>query len=160
MGTGKSTIGYKLASRLNKQFVDMDREIEKVTGMTVADLFRQYGEIRFRSEERLMAKKLSVQNDIVIATGGGVVLDPENINAFKENGIIVWLDASPEIIFERVNRKKGTRPLLRKKTSIEDIEKFSNEREPHYSCADYRFDTGKNLDEVVEEIIKVIKDKI
>ena len=79
MGTGKSTVGTKIAERLNRRFVDMDREIEKLTGMTISELFRRYGEGRFRSEEKLMAKKIAVQDDLVVATGGGIVLDQENI---------------------------------------------------------------------------------
>ncbi|HQE24133.1 MAG TPA: shikimate kinase, partial [Syntrophomonadaceae bacterium] len=75
MGTGKSSVGTRLAERLNREFVDMDREIERLTGMTISQLFRRYGEVRFRSEEKLMAKKLAGQSDLVIATGGGIVLD-------------------------------------------------------------------------------------
>ncbi|SHG66855.1 shikimate kinase [Thermosyntropha lipolytica DSM 11003] len=158
MGTGKSSIGIKLAEKLNMKFVDMDREIEKLTGMTVAELFRRHGEIRFRSEEKLMAQKLSRQKNLVIATGGGVVLKEENIKALRENGILICLTAHPEDIFERVRRKRNQRPLLKKNLQIEDIEAMLKERAPFYAVADLEVNTsGREIDEVVEEIISYIK---
>lgn len=163
MGTGKSTVGYRLSQKLRREFIDMDREIERITGMPVSALFRKYGETRFRSEEQLLAQKLGRCSDLVIATGGGVVLEPENIRVLRENGIIICLDATPEDIFERVNRKKRTRPLLKKNFQVEDIKKMLAEREPLYACADYRVNTsyqGANLYSVVDEIIKVNNTKI
>ncbi len=160
MGTGKSTVGLKLAEKLRREFIDMDKEIEKVTGMAINDLFRKHGEIRFRSEEKLMAKKLSAQENVVIATGGGIVLQEENIAALRENGILICLDAEPEDIYERVNRKKGTRPLLKKNLQVADVAEMLKNREPYYACADYRVNTSnKSLDEVVNNIIKYIKNK-
>lgn len=158
MGTGKSAVGTRLAQRLRREFVDMDREIEHITNMTVAEIFRRHGELRFRSEERLMSKKLSERSGLVIATGGGVVLCQENIEQFKDNGILVCLDALPEDIFQRVNRKKGTRPLIKKGTTVEDIRALLEQREPFYACADIRVNTSeKEMDEVVREIIEKLK---
>lgn len=158
MGTGKSTVGLKVAEKLKMEFVDMDREIEKITGMTISELFKRHGEVRFRSEEKLMAQKLSHRNNQVIATGGGIVLQEENVKALQENGILICLDADAADIFERVNRKRGTRPLLKKNLKVEDIEAMLKEREPFYACAHYRINTsGKELDFVVNEIVKQIK---
>ncbi|MDD2620444.1 MAG: shikimate kinase [Syntrophomonadaceae bacterium] len=158
MGTGKSSVGLKLSEKLKMKFVDMDREIEKVTGMSVSSLFRKFGEIRFRSEERLMAQKLSKQSNLVIATGGGVVLEDENIQQLRENGIMIWLQASPEDILARVNRKKGTRPLLKRDLKIEDIEDMLRAREHLYSCTNYRINTSnKDIYTIVNEIHKIIK---
>lgn len=155
MGTGKSTVGTKIAERLNRRFVDMDREIEKLTGMTISELFRRYGEVRFRSEEKLMAKKIAVQDDLVVATGGGIVLDRENIELLKRNGIIVCLVADPEEIFRRVSRKKGTRPLLKKNLTVDDIIAMLEERKPFYEQAEIIIQTnGRNIDTVVDDIIK------
>lgn len=157
MGTGKSTVGVKLAEKLKMKFVDMDREVEKVCGMTIAQLFKKYGEIRFRSEEHLIAQKLSRKKNLVIATGGGVVLNQENINALKSNGILVCLDAEPEVIWSRVSRKKGTRPLLRRDFQVEDIEKMLNERKDYYALANYRVDTsGKEASQIAQEIIGLL----
>ncbi len=156
MGTGKSSVGLRLAEKLKMEFVDMDREIEKVAGLSISNLFRLHGEVRFRSEEKLMAKKLGKRSDLVIATGGGVVLDEENIKTLRENGILICLDASAKDIFRRVSRKKRVRPLLKKNFRVEDIEKMLEERAEFYSCADYRVNTsGKDFNTVVNEIIEL-----
>lgn len=158
MGTGKSTVGMRLAERLHLEFVDMDREIERITGMSIAQLFKKHGETRFRSEEQLMAQKLGQRSNLVIATGGGVVLHPENVAALKRNGIIVGLEASPEVIMSRISRKKSNRPLLNKHTTVEDIERMLAAREEYYACADIRVDTtGQELNKVVNDIIAQVK---
>lgn len=154
MGAGKSTVGMRLAERLKMEFVDLDREIEKVTGMSVNQIFKRYGEIRFRSEENLMVEKLAKRNGLVIATGGGTVLREENMQILRKNGIIILLEASPEEIFARVSRKRGTRPLLRKNLTIENIEAMLADRDPFYQQADHRINTsGKDLDTIVKEIM-------
>lgn len=158
MGTGKSTVGMRLAERLHMEFVDMDREIERITGMSISQLFRKHGETRFRSEEQLMAQRLGRGSNLVIATGGGVVLYPENVAALKQNGIIIGLEASPEVILARVSHKKSSRPLLKKHTTIEDIEAMLAAREEFYACADIRINTtGQELNKVVNEVIAQIK---
>lgn len=158
MGTGKSAVGFKLAQLLGKKFIDMDREIEQITGMSINDIFKKHGEVRFRSEEKLLSEKLNQKENLVIATGGGVVLQEENITCLREKGILICLDAKPEEILMRVNRKKGSRPLLKKNPSLEDLISMLEEREHYYACADYRINTtDKGLDEVVNEIIKLIK---
>ncbi len=157
MGTGKSTVGSKVAGRLKRKFVDMDREIERIVGMTVSEIFKRYGEIRFRSEEKLMAQKLAREAGLVIAAGGGVVLDPVNMERLSQNGIIICLKSAPNDIYHRVNRKKGTRPLLRKGMGLEDIEEMLKARESLYAQADYQVSTsGKSPEQVATEIIKLI----
>jgi shikimate kinase len=159
MGTGKSSVGLRLAQKLKKEFVDMDREIEVVSGMSISEIFKRYGEVRFRSEEHLMAIKVGKRENLVIATGGGAVLISENITILKENGIIICLDATPQDIFARVNRKKGTRPLLKKDVNIQEIEKLLNEREAFYACADIRINTsGKDLETIINEILQLLDD--
>jgi shikimate kinase len=160
MGTGKSSVGLRLAQKMKRDFVDMDREIELINGMSISDIFKRFGEVRFRSEESLMAIKVGKKKDLIIATGGGVVLLQENIAALRENGILICLDASADDIFARVNRKKGTRPLLKKNVTIEDIGRLLQEREPFYASADIRVTTsGKDLDTIINEIFQTIKDK-
>lgn len=158
MGTGKSTVGMKLAERLKMEFVDLDREIEKITGMTITQIFKRFGEIRFRSEENLMAEKLAKKNNLVIATGGGIVLQKRNIITLRQSGIIICLDAEPEEIFARVSRKKGTRPLLKKNLTVQDIVEMLDARSPFYQCADFRVNTsGRDLESVVREISGLIR---
>jgi len=113
MGTGKTAVGRRLAALLNKSFYDSDQEVENVTGMSIPQLFSRYGEIRFRSEENLIINKLSRYDNCVIATGGGVVLNGENIRMLREKGVIVCLSARPEINCERGGRRKK-RALFKK----------------------------------------------
>lgn len=157
MGTGKSSTGYRIAQKMKREFIDTDREIERVTGMSISQLFRKHGEVRFRSEEELMAQKLSTKTNLVIATGGGIILNANNIQSLQKNGILICLDASPEDIFARVSRKKGVRPLLRNDFSLDGIKKLLAERESLYSCADFRVDTsGRDINLVVDDIIKFV----
>ncbi|MEN6460618.1 MAG: shikimate kinase [Syntrophomonas sp.] len=158
MGTGKSSVGFYLAKKLKRKFIDMDREIEKIAGMSIAEMFKIYGEKRFRSEEELMAGKLGQLSDLVIATGGGVVLKESNIISLRKNGILIRLNAAPEDIFERVNRKKGVRPLLKKDLNVDNIKKMLADREKFYSCADLVINTsGKELNDIVDEISEILQ---
>lgn len=160
MGTGKSSIGIRLAQKLHREFVDVDKEIERISGMSISELFRKYGEIRFRSEEKLMVKKLAARDNLVIATGGGLVLDTENIKTLSKNGIIICLHAEPEEILARVNRKKGIRPLLKKDFTADDIEKMLAERQEYYKWAELNVSTSqKGMDMVVKQIIDWLKEK-
>jgi shikimate kinase len=159
MGTGKSSVGVRLAKRLKREFVDMDRAIEIVCDMSVADIFKRYGEKRFRSEESLMAAKLGKQQDLIISTGGGVVLFPDNMAALKENGLLICLDSNPADILARVSRKKGTRPLLKKNISVAEIERLLKEREAFYAQADARVNTsGKDMEKIIREIVQIMQE--
>jgi shikimate kinase len=158
MGTGKSSVGMRLAHKLNMQFIDMDREIERITGLSISNIFKLHGELRFRSEEKLLSGKLACQSGLVIATGGGVVLEQENINALSQNGILICLEASAQEIFERVNRRKGTRPLLKKNLHLKDVEDMLQARESFYAQANYRVNTShKSPEQVTNEIVGLLK---
>jgi len=151
MGTGKSTVGKHLAQSLAWDFVDTDYEIGEVTSMSVSEIFRRHGETRFRSEESIVVARLSQQERLVIATGGGTVLNPLNWNALAQNGIVIALHASLEAILDRIGHKND-RPLL--KGPREAIEKLWSDRQACYAQADYIVDTSqKSIDEVVKEIL-------
>ena len=111
MGTGKTTVGQMLAARLGKSFVDMDKLIEERTSKSISAIFEHDGEAHFRELERKMAHELSLKDNIVVGAGGGIVLNPANIEAFNESGIVVCLTAAPEVIIERVS-SDSHRPLL------------------------------------------------
>lgn len=157
MGVGKTSIGKRLAEILQMEFIDTDKEIEKLTGMTISQIFARHGEVRFRSEEHLIVTKVANRTNCVISTGGGAVLDEENVKALKRNGVLVCLTARPEVIQERVS-KRGGRPLLQKDKSIEKITQMLEERKEFYARADFTLDTT-NLtpDETVEEILAHLK---
>lgn len=155
MGTGKTTVGKRLAQRLNMVFEDIDDNVEKVTGFTIKELFDKYGERRFRSEEAAAVRRIIRQDNQVIATGGGVVLNPENISALKENGLIFCLEARPEVIYERV-KHKHTRPLLDQDNLMDTINRLLGERRDLYKNAHFTIDTSQNnAENVVEEIIQL-----
>ncbi|AGL02066.1 shikimate kinase [Desulfoscipio gibsoniae] len=157
MGTGKSSLGRRLARRLGYKFIDTDSAIEKVTGKTVAQIFRKDGEIRFRSEEKLQVRKLSGQSGLVVATGGGTVLDQENVDLLKQNGIFICLRADPEIILQRVKNKKR-RPLLSRGDLWENITRLLKERDSSYEIAELTVDTGKlSFDEALNQIRKFLQ---
>jgi shikimate kinase len=159
MATGKTTVGRRLAQRLKRAFVDTDKEIESVTGKTVAQIFARDGIKRFRSEEDLLVKKLSLKEDLVIATGGGIVLNPENVRLFKEHGILIALTASPDVIYQRVKGKKH-RPLLTGRDLREKINRLLKERESIYNAADLTVNTGiGSVDESVEQIISYLSER-
>ena len=161
MGTGKTSVGEKLAVRLGRRFLDTDCEIEKTTGETVANIFARLGEKVFRAEENTLAKRLADKSNLVIATGGGMVLNPANVALLRKSGVLILLCAEPDIIYERVKRKK-TRPLLAGGSLKENIVRLIKEREKAYrAAADYCIDTsGQGVEQVVERIISVLGDRI
>lgn len=141
MGAGKTGIGRTLARELSMAFFDTDRDIEEATGMTIPAIFRRYGEKRFRSEERLAVSRACRCRDTVISTGGGVVLDPRNMEDLRNTGLIVNLGADPDVLYDRV-RNSRDRPLLQGASRAEFRERFL-QRQPLYAEADLVFDTTR-----------------
>ena len=112
MGVGKSTIGKRMAQYLDIPFVDADKEIEKAAGMSIEDIFDQFGEDAFRSGEKKVIKRLMGEGQKILATGGGAFMNEEIREDIKEGGVSVWLDADLEILMKRVQRRSD-RPLLK-----------------------------------------------
>ena len=128
MGSGKSTIGRELSRRLHLPFVDMDDYIEKKEGKTVRQIFSEEGEAYFRNAETQAAKELAARGGHIIATGGGTVLTPRNMEYLKENSVVVFLDRSPKDILKKIDIE--SRPLLAAdKNRLYTLEK---ERRPLY----------------------------
>lgn len=157
MGTGKSSVGRLLAKRLRMAWVDLDHAIEDREGRKIKDIFEKEGEPYFRKIEKEAVEHFSSKRDQVITTGGGAVLDPDNLQALKKNGILITLVASPETIYERVKNSKK-RPLLNKKEDLlEEITALLEKRRPFYQKSDYYFNTdGKNASQVTRLILKVL----
>jgi shikimate kinase len=153
MGTGKTAVGKKLAERLHMEFVDLDAQIEERMGMSIGEIFHQFGEGYFRRLEKEVVSELFEHEGLVLATGGGVVVDNENLIRLKEMGDMVHLRANPEVIFNRT--KDGHhRPLLEKENRQNHIGQFLSERMKYYTEADLEIDTSDlSIDGVVEEII-------
>jgi shikimate kinase len=159
MGSGKSTIGRRLAAVLGKEFYDSDREIERRTGATVSLIFDLEGEAGFRARERAVIDELTGLNDIVLATGGGVVLAPENRRALVTRGRVVYLHAPLEKLIQRTARDR-VRPLLQTEDRVGRLLAIVTERDPLYrQVADLVVETGdQKVQRVVREILMRLRD--
>ena len=155
MGTGKTAVGEALAERLDWDYIDTDDLIEEKAGKSIPSIFTEDGEPHFRDLETAVINKLEEKKNSVIATGGGAVLREENMNNMKRAGIVVCLEASPEVIFERT-RKFTHRPLLQVPDPMAKIREMLEFRHPYYAKAPHSIDTSKlTIDEVVEKIIEL-----
>ena len=159
MGTGKTAVGKELAKKKKLQFVDMDELIELREKRVISDIFAKDGEPYFRKVEKRVLKEVSQEKKFVVACGGGIVLDKENITIMKDTGIIICLTASPAVILERT-RAYSHRPLLNVSHPRKQIELLLKFRSPYYAQADKTIDTSKiSIREVVERIIRLISIK-
>jgi len=157
-GTGKTFVGRALARKIGWKFRDSDDEVVKRAGWTISEIFRRSGEQEFRRLEKEAIFFLTSLNSHVIATGGGAVLDEENVENMKRNGFVVLLEASAETIFDRIGKDKN-RPSLTDKEGIEEVEHLLELRKPFYeNAADARVSTETaGIEENVEEIVALMK---
>jgi shikimate kinase len=157
MGSGKTVVGKMLSEKLNRKFMDIDRLIEEEQGQTIQEIFSGFGESHFRKLEKDMVSRAVKEGDQVIAAGGGVVLDPENVANLRKNGIIIWLDVSPEAARKRTGGD-GSRPLLKVNYPEKTIEELLSFREPLYSQADFKVETSNlSVEEVTSKILSFLE---
>jgi shikimate kinase len=135
MGAGKSSVGRRLAARLDVPFKDADGEIELAAGCSVSEIFERYGEAAFRDGERRVIARLLSEPPHVMATGGGAFVDPQTRARLKESAVTVWIKAPVDILLDRVQRRDN-RPLLRTPDPRGTLERLLNERAPFYAEAD------------------------
>ena len=135
MGAGKSTVGKRLADRLNRKFYDSDHEIERAAGLSISDIFTLHGEAEFRRGERRVLERLLSETPHVLATGGGAYLDPDTRDLLREKAVTIWLNADLETLWRRVS-KRGHRPLLKTENPKGVLSKLLTERTPIYEQAD------------------------
>lgn len=149
MGSGKSSVGRRLAGRLGLPFVDADTEIETAAHMTIPEIFAQRGEAEFREgERRVISRVLTTRAPLVLATGGGAFMNAETRERVKELGISVWLKAEPDVLMRRV-RKRSNRPLLQTADPEATLRRMLAEREPVYALADITILSSDEPHEVV-----------
>ena len=135
MGSGKTSTGRPLAERLGYGFVDADAVIEQAAGCSIPEIFERDGEAGFRSLESQVLSAISQRHSLVVATGGGVVTQPENWGLLH-SGIVIWLDVVPDQLLHRLNADSTVRPLLQTSDPAAALNALLNERRPLYSEAD------------------------
>ncbi len=158
MGAGKSSVGRIVAHQLGIPFVDSDAEIERVSRMSIGELFAAYGEEEFRSLETRVMKRLLKNGPRVVSTGGGAFINDRTRKHIKKGGVSVWLKADLDVLWERVN-KRDTRPLLKTENPKQTLENLMNARYPVYELADLTVlsrDVRKEL--MAEEVLKAVID--
>ena len=160
MGTGKTAVGQLLAERLGSNFVELDSLIEQKAGKSIPGIFQQDGEITFRELEIEATKEVAKGRNMVIACGGGVVLNKINTDRLRQNATMVYLTASPEVILERVASEEGQRPLLEVDNPALTIREMLRFRKPFYErAADIKIDTSKlDINAISEQIIGKLKE--
>lgn len=158
MGTGKTSCGRMLATRLGCGLVDLDKYIEAKEGMSVPEIFAAKGEDYFRAKEREAVREVLQRKFTVIATGGGTVKDEENFRLLKERGVLVCLTADVDTILARTERR-GERPMLdRHEDRRKTVEELLESRREIYARADYSIDTSRRSPmEVSEEIVDFLR---
>ena len=158
MGAGKSTIGRQLSRQLRMAFYDSDREIENRTGVDIPLIFELEGEQGFRKRERLIIDELTLLPNIILATGGGAILDADNREHLAERGLVIYLHASVNQQLARTKHDRN-RPLLQTDNPRQRLEELMQVRDPLYrEIADLVIDTdGKRVMAVVNQIIRKLK---
>ena len=160
MGTGKTVVGKALAEKLGKEFIELDALIERQAGKTIPEIFQQDGEIAFRELEIEAAREVSQRKNVIIACGGGIVLNKINIDRLKQESVIVYLTASPEVILRRTSSDRNERPLLEATDKASEVRRLLQFREPFYErAAGITIDTSKlDINSVVARIIEKVKE--
>jgi shikimate kinase len=159
MGVGKSSIGRRLATRLNVPFVDADTEIEKAAGMSISDIFARHGEADFRSGEARVIARLLDGGPQVLATGGGAVMNADTRAAIKAKGVSIWLSAEFDVLMRRINKRKNDRPMLQTADPASRLRELMVEREPVYALADLTVQSREVPHEaIVSEIMMALGD--
>jgi shikimate kinase len=158
-GSGKTTVGKILAQRLGRELIEMDELVARRAGLAIPQIVRKYGWGRFRNIEEEVTGQVAKLDNIVNASGGGVVTREKNIGRLKKKGVLVWLQAGVDTLVERTGEDKGRPPLAGGRTVREDMEITLKERKMLYrQAADLSINTeGKTPEEVAEAIINLLE---
>jgi len=161
--TGKTSVGARLAQLLHRPFVDLDQVLVAEAGKSVAEIVAQGGWEEFRRREKELVARFRPTRGLILATGGGVVLDPENVEALRENGVAIWLTADPATIRERLNLDQapgeGFRPSLTGRDPVQEVAAVLESRQPLYRAAARIIVDTENcsVSQVVARILAALK---
>lgn len=159
MGSGKTTLGARLASKLSYSFIDLDKKIEEEAGMSIKEYFQRYGENTFRELEKNVLQSAKYPENVVIATGGGAPCFFDNIDWMNKNGITIYLSMQPAVLASRLEKGKEERPLIKdlgRKELVDFIASRLEHRNPFYKKAEYIME-GADL--TASKIISFLKEK-
>ncbi len=158
MGAGKTTIGKRLAESMGKKFIDSDHEIEERTGVTIPTIFDIEGEEGFRNRESAIIDELTQKKGVILATGGGAILRPENRKYLAARGMVIYLNASVEQLYKRT-RMDRNRPLLQTSNPKERLQSLFEERDPLYrEIADLVAETDdRSIQQALPSLIEKIE---
>ena len=159
MGVGKTSVGKKIAKKLDFKFIDTDYEIEKLENKTISQIFEDYGEEYFRTLETRVLKNSLKEKNIIISTGGGIITSKENYEILKNEKNVIFLDASVETIISHLYNETNKRPLLKNSKNLSDkIESLLSIRyEKYKEVSDILIKVNnKNIDEVISQILVYI----
>ena len=158
MGSGKSTVGRKLAQQLGWHFEDIDEAIIRDAGISIAEIFEDCGESFFRMEEHRKTREALNQDEVVIATGGGWGVLPGRFDEIPDSTLTIWLAVSPEEAIRRVGDSENTRPLLSCSNPLEKARNLLKERSDSYSQAEHKVDTdGFSVEDVSVRILEILQ---
>ncbi len=162
--TGKTSVGARLAQILKRPFVDLDQTLVAEAGKSVAEIVAQGGWEEFRRREKELVARYRGVRGQVLATGGGVVLDPENVEILRENGILIWLTADPATIQARLHQDQpgqSSRPSLTGRDPAQEVAALLESRWPLYrAAAQITVDTtGRSIAQVVDQVLAALKEK-
>jgi len=158
MGSGKSSVGRRLAERMGWRFVDFDDAIQRAAGMSIAEIFEREGEPRFRSLEERVARDLLADSRVVLGSGGGWAAAPGRLESVPEGTATFWLKVSPAEAVRRATRHPGKRPLLDRPDALEAASRMLAEREPLYAAARWTVDTERSsVEDVTAGILEILE---
>jgi shikimate kinase len=160
--TGKTTVGRIIANKLHMEFIDADDELVKQQKMPISEIVDKHGWAYFRQKESEIIKKIASMNNQLVATGGGVILNNDNVDYMKKSGTIIWLKATPETVKNRILQDEKTeqsRPSLTSKGLIDEIEETIKTRTPLYQAAmEFCIDTDNvQIEEVVSKVLEKLE---
>ena len=157
-GAGKSTVGRAAAAKLERSFLDFDREIERRAGQTISEIFAEKGESHFRLLERGLTQDLAEMGNMILSPGGGWVTSAEVVGLLRPPGQLVYLKVRPETALQRLGANRATRPLLTRAAPVAELTKLLDQRKAAYEAADHVIDTERlELQRVIDKVTEIAR---